>query len=172
MVGGCDGRKSHRPRVDAVSRGGVGRRPGASYRLTRCSQSGIPTSQRQPARHRLGRTSSPGTFRDHMILLCAERGSDHRSRRPLDQPVPNRPGVYPTLRQFRQPIPGDWNSTICAAREAFGAGRRSAPGPASWDLKSFHGGCSDYYALLFCLTVTCRSLPAHRSLQTPRPSSP
>jgi hypothetical protein len=25
---------------------------------------------------------------------------------------------YPTLRQFRQPRPGDWNSAICAARDA------------------------------------------------------
>src|SRR5215469_1209748 len=25
---------------------------------------------------------------------------------------------YPTLRQFRQPVPGDWNSAICAARDA------------------------------------------------------
>jgi len=25
---------------------------------------------------------------------------------------------YPTLRQFRQPSPGDWNSAVCAAREA------------------------------------------------------
>jgi hypothetical protein len=25
---------------------------------------------------------------------------------------------YPTLRQFRQPSPGDWNSAICAARDA------------------------------------------------------
>jgi len=25
---------------------------------------------------------------------------------------------YPTLRQFRQPSPGDWNSVICAARDA------------------------------------------------------
>jgi len=25
---------------------------------------------------------------------------------------------YPTLRQFRQPRPGDWNSPICAARDA------------------------------------------------------
>jgi hypothetical protein len=25
---------------------------------------------------------------------------------------------YPTLRQFRQPRPGDWNSAVCAARDA------------------------------------------------------
>ena len=25
---------------------------------------------------------------------------------------------YPTLRQFRQPHPGDWDSVICAARDA------------------------------------------------------
>ena len=25
---------------------------------------------------------------------------------------------YPTLRQFRQPSPGDWNNVICAARDA------------------------------------------------------
>ena len=25
---------------------------------------------------------------------------------------------YPTLRQFRQPSPGDWNSVICAAQDA------------------------------------------------------
>jgi len=25
---------------------------------------------------------------------------------------------YPTLRQFRQPCPGDWNSAVCAARDA------------------------------------------------------
>jgi len=25
---------------------------------------------------------------------------------------------YPTLRQFRQPSPGDWNSAVCAARDA------------------------------------------------------
>jgi len=25
---------------------------------------------------------------------------------------------YPTLRQFRQPSPGDWNSVVCAARDA------------------------------------------------------
>jgi len=25
---------------------------------------------------------------------------------------------YPTLRQFRQPSPGDWSSVVCAARDA------------------------------------------------------
>src|SRR5271170_327286 len=25
---------------------------------------------------------------------------------------------YPTLRQFRQPRPGDWNSVVCTARDA------------------------------------------------------
>lgn len=33
---------------------------------------------------------------------------------------------YPTLRQFRQPRSGDWNSAVCAAREAL---QRLVAGP-------------------------------------------
>jgi hypothetical protein len=37
---------------------------------------------------------------------------------------------YPTLRQFRQPRPGDWNSAVCAARDALQRimAMRSRPG--------------------------------------------